>query len=516
MGYGKVMTVCLLGAEGTLVTVETSVVKAAANGDSARFLMSGLPDSVVSQSQTRIRSAIANSSLHLPEQVTSVNFAPASVPTRGSAVDLAVAVSILTASDVIPDGPLTDSVLLAELGLDGSLRGVPGVLPALSAARDSGVRTAIVSPANAAEAALIDGLRIVAPDTLTELVSWLHGKCDLPPPSPAEEDRRDQGPDLSDLRGQQRERTALELAAAGGHNLFLIGPPGSGKTMLAERLPALLPPLSRSEAVEVTSLHSLREAHDGSRVRLIQRPPFQAPHHSSTMQSLLGGGHREIGPGALSLAHRGVLFLDEAPEWKREVLDGLREPLESGEVVLHRAHNIVRFPARALLVLAANPCPCAAARPMDCTCAPGKRRRYLAKLSRPLLDRIDLHLEVRPPSPAALLDEQPTAEATAVAARRVAEAREAARHRWSTAGERWACNADVPPSRLRSTTWRLPASVTRELNSLLRHERLTPRGYDRALKLAWTIGDLAGKERPQADDVATACEYRVGVRGGAL
>ena len=509
MAYSRTSTVCLIGATGIVVTVEASVFQSSSKAEEA-VRMSGLPDNVVSQAQTRVRSAMANSALRFPDKSISVNFGPASLPMTGSAADLALAVTIMCADDMVPGHRLEGAVLLAELGLDGSLRSVPGTLPALTAAREAGLKTAIVSPENGGEAALVDGMTVLTPRNLSTLVAWLHGQTELEPAEAAEPAPAPKPPDLADLRGQPRARKALEIAAAGGHHMFLLGPPGAGKTMLAERLPSILPPLSDEEAVEVTSLHSLRGRFTGSSVELIRHAPFEAPHHSTTLQALVGGGHGHVGPGSLALAHRGVLFMDEAPEWQRPVLDSLRQPLESGEVQIRRANASIRYPAQVMLVLAANPCPCAPSRPHDCTCPSRTRQRYLSRISRPLLDRIDLRVDLPAVPASAILADQVEAEPSEPVAKRVARAREAAAARWAEAGETWKRNGEVPGPALRSARWRLPSKTTRTADSLLRRERISARGYDRILKLAWTVADLRRHEAPTEEDVTAASELRLG------
>ncbi|WP_030158198.1 YifB family Mg chelatase-like AAA ATPase [Glycomyces sp. NRRL B-16210] len=509
MGYARTNTVCMIGATAVAVTVEASVFKSSSKGvDSVR--MSGLPDSVVNQAQTRVRSAMANSALRFPDKSVSVNFGPASVPTTGSAADLALAVTIMCADETLPVERLADTVLLAELGLDGSLRAVPGTLPALMEARRAGLRTAIVSPENAAEAALVGDLTVLAPRDLATLVAWLFGQTPLDPVTREASEPPPPLADLADVRGQPGARRALEIAAAGGHHMLMVGPPGAGKTMLAERLPSILPPLTDAEAVEVTSLHSLRGRFTGGAATLLQHAPFEAPHHSTTMQALVGGGHGHIGPGSLALAHRGVLFIDEAPEWKRTVLDALRQPLESGEVRIRRANTSIRYPANVILVLAANPCPCAPNKPQDCTCTPQMKRTYLPRISRPLMDRIDLRVNLPAVPPSAILAEVSEAEASETVAKRVARAREAAESRWASAGERWRLNSEVPGPALRSARWRLPPEARSSVDQLLLKERITARGYDRVLKLAWTIADLREHERPNGEDVTAASELRLG------
>lgn len=509
MGYARTNTVCMIGATAVAVTVEASVFKSAAKGaDTVR--MSGLPDSVVNQAQTRVRSAMANSALRFPDRSVSVNFGPASVPTTGSAADLALAVTIMCAGDTLPVERLNDTVLLAELGLDGSLRAVPGTLPALMEARRTGMRKAIVSPENAAEAALVEDLTVLAPRDLATLVAWIFGQAVLEPVTRSAATAPAPLPDLADVRGQPTARRALEITAAGGHHMLMVGPPGAGKTMLAERLPSIMPPLADAEAVEVTSLHSLRGRFTGGAAELLHYAPFEAPHHSATMQALVGGGHGHVGPGSLALAHRGVLFIDEAPEWNRSVLDALRQPLESGEVRIRRANASISYPAKVILVLAANPCPCAPNKPQDCVCRPAVRRGYLQRISRPLLDRIDLRVNLPAVSPSAILAEVSESEPSGSVAKRVARAREAAAARWAEGGERWRLNGEVPGPALRSARWRLPAPARRSVDELLMKERITARGYDRVLRLAWTIADLREHDRPTAEDVTAASELRLG------
>jgi magnesium chelatase family protein len=509
MGYARTNTVCMIGATAVAVTVEASVFKSSAKGaDTVR--MSGLPDNVVNQAQTRVRSAMANSALRFPDRSVSVNFGPASVPTTGSAADLALAVTIMCAADTLPVERLHDTVLLAELGLDGSLRPVPGTLPALMEARRAGMRQAIVSPENAAEAALVEDLTVLAPRDLATLVAWIFGQAALDPVSRSATAPPTRLPDLADVRGQPAARRALEIAAAGGHHMLMVGPPGAGKTMLAERLPSILPPLADAEAVEVTSLHSLRGRFTGGAAELLHYAPFEAPHHSMTVQALVGGGHGHVGPGSLALAHRGVLFIDEAPEWRRTVLDSLRQPLESGEVRIRRANTSITYPAKVILVLAANPCPCAPNKPQDCVCKPMARRGYLQRISRPLLDRIDLRVNLPAVPPSAILAEVSEAEPSESVAKRVARAREAAEARWAEGGEPWRLNSEVPGPALRSARWRLPASVRKSVDELLMKERITARGYDRVLKLAWTIADLREHDGPTGEDVTTASELRLG------
>ncbi|GAA0900102.1 hypothetical protein GCM10009558_090180 [Virgisporangium aurantiacum] len=368
-----------------------------------------------------------------------------------------------------------------------------------------GLRYAVVPVANAAEAALVPGIVVQATDTLLRFIDFL--RCDGPlldPPSvalPAPPD----GPDLADVLGQDRGRRAVELAAAGGHNLALFGPPGAGKSMLAQRLPGLLPPLSDEEALEVTAVHSLVGALPPE-CPLIRRPPFQAPHHTASVAAMVGGGHGIGRPGALTRAHNGVLFLDEAPEFSVAALEALRQPLEEGVVRISRSRAEREYPARIQLVLAANPCPCA--RPggdQYCDCSPWVRRRYLSRLSGPLLDRIDLQVKLTPARPAAVLGAE-AGESSAAVAARVATARAAAAERWN------ATNAGVPARTLRDARFRLAREATAPLAKDLDRGLISARGHNRVLRVAWTMSDLDGRAFPDLNDVCEALDLRRGTR----
>jgi magnesium chelatase family protein len=428
------------------------------------------------------------------------------MPKQGSGFDLALAAAVLAAAGVVPTAAVDRLVLLGELGLDGSVRGIRGVLPAVLAAARAGHLQVVVPMANADEAGLAEGIGVLPVTTLGELLEHLRGeeplsrhrRAPVPPPPP--------GPDLGDVMGQAAGRRAVEVAAAGGHHLFLTGPPGAGKTMLAERLPGLLPPLDDEAALEVTAIHSIAGTLPPE-APLVTRPTFEAPHHSATMAALIGGGSGQIRPGALCRAHRGVLFLDEAPEFPRVVLDTLRQPLERGQVTIHRAAGSATFPCRAQLVLAANPCPCAsAAGDTACTCSPLERRRYTARLSGPLLDRIDLRVDLPPVTHAAWLDGLGAPESTAVVARRVAAARAVAADR--LAGTGLSVNSQVP-GRLLRERWPVPRAALRLAERALERGALSVRGFDRVLRVAWTLSDLAGCTVPGADEVAEALGMRL-------
>jgi magnesium chelatase family protein len=503
VSYAKVFSVGLVGVRGHLVEVEADI----ANGLPA-MVLSGLPDTALNEARDRVRAAIVNAGQRWPSRRITVNLLPAALPKQGSGFDLAIACAVLAGAGEFPLAALANTAIIGELGLDGSVRPVRGVLPMVLAAGRAGIRRVVVPVANAAEAALIPGLAVRATDSLRRLVGFVRGSEPLldPPEPSAHADPA--GPDLADVVGQGVGRRALEVAAAGNHHVAMIGPPGAGKTMLAQRLPSILPELDDEAALEVTALHSIAGVlAPGAPLR--RRPPLQAPHHTASMPALVGGGSGLARPGALSLAHRGVLFMDEAPEFSPKVMDALRQPLEDGSISISRAGGETTFPARIQLVLAANPCRCA--KPTGdaaCVCTPLARHRYLGRLSGPLLDRIDVQITLDPLTTAALLDVHGISEPSAVVADRVAKARAAAIARWAAHG--WRSNAEVPGSALRSPRWRLPRSALASVRQQLDAGELSARGYDRVLRLAWTIGDLAGRTRPNHGDVGEATELRRG------
>ncbi|GAA1042001.1 YifB family Mg chelatase-like AAA ATPase [Virgisporangium ochraceum] len=500
MGYAQVRAVALVGMVGQMVVVESDVAAGLPS-----LVVTGLPDAALTQARDRVRAAVVNSGEEWPQRRLTVNLLPAHLPKHGSSFDLAVAASLLAAAGAIPADPLREAVLIGELGLDGTVRPVRGVLPAVVAAMRNGLRYAVVPAENAAEAALVPGIVVRATDTLARLIGFL--RCDGPlldPPSPGP-DADLGGLDLADVLGQDRGRRAVELAAAGGHNLALFGPPGAGKTMLAQRLPTVLPPLSDEAALEVTAVHSLAGALP-EESPLIRQPPFQAPHHTTSVAALVGGGSGVGRPGALSRAHHGVLFMDEAPEFSPAALEALRQPLEEGVVRISRSRAETVFPARVQLVLASNPCPCA--RPggdQYCECSPLARRRYLSRLSGPLLDRIDLQVKLSPARLEAALGDQAGESSEAVASR-VAGARAAAAERWG------ATNAGVPSRTLRDARYRLPRVVSAPLAKDLDRGLISARGHDRVLRVAWTMCDLDGRAHPELADVCEALDLRRGTR----
>lgn len=481
------------------------------------FSLVGLPDASLAESRDRVRAAIVTSGQPWPQHRITVNLSPASLPKHGSAFDLAIAAAILAAQDAVPAPGLADTVLLGELGLDGRLHAVRGVLPAVLAAEAAGVRRVVVPEGNAAEAGLLPGLEIFGIRSLRQLVALLRGEevPDEPPGRPASlgsgiEARELNAPrlDLADVVGQADARHAVEVAAAGGHHLLLLGAPGVGKTMLAERLPGLLPDLGLRDALEVTSVHSVAGALAPGGA-LVTRPPYQAPHHTASAAAIVGGGSTVLRPGAASLAHRGVLFLDEAPELRTGVLDALRQPLESGRITIARAAAQASYPARFQLVLAANPCPCgqAVGKGLSCTCTSMAKRRYLGRLSGPLLDRIDVRRTLLPPAREDLVGQVAGVESSAVVATRVAAARDRMRHRFVQTP--WQVNAEVPGHELRRR-WGLDPGAASALHRVQRSGALSARGCDRVLRTAWTIADLGGRVRPDAADVGEALRLRDG------
>lgn len=528
MALGKCLTSALDGVLAHVVGVEANV-----GAGLPGIHVVGLADAAITESRSRIRTAIANSHLPWPKTKIVVSMSPASLPKSGSHFDLPMALAILSAelgerTQQIPHGGfasfhgsdpssrLDKTLVLGELGLDGTVRSVAGILPALLAARSSGYETLVIPPGNASEAALVSDMEVLVAATLKDAFAWACGGRALPRAGTIVAQGGDVGEraghevaeDFADIAGQASAKWAAEVAAAGGHHLMMVGPPGSGKSMIAARIPSILPCLNKTQSVEATAIHSIA----GVPGEVIRRAPLIAPHPSITRAALLGGGSGNPRPGAVSLAHHGVLFLDEVSEVAAPVLDALRAPLEEGQVRLARARREIIYPARFQLVMAANPCRCAAEDPAKCTCRSSDRKRYLANLSGPLLDRLDMVIEVSGQS--AVINARDE-ETSADIAQRVLEARERASHRWADDGLDTRLNAAVSAGYLRRHR---PAcdSAMIMLSAYLAEGELSQRGVDRVLRLAWTLADLAGRRQPDIDDVGRALDLRGAASVGRL
>ncbi len=518
MPTGMTLCVALDGVTGRVVTVEADV----SNGLPG-WSLSGMPDPSVTTARDRCRAALVNSRFRWPDRRLTVALYPPDLPKVGSHYDLAIGLALLVADGRLTCESLRRTVVLGELGLDGRLRPVAGVLPAAITAASAGLTRLIVPESNAGEARLVPGIDVLAVRSLRECVALLAG--DEPPVDdlvvPVTE-FDSAGPawgfvddrDLLDVRGQVQARWCVEVAAAGGHHVFLEGPPGAGKTMLAERFAPLLPDLSLEEAIEVSTIHSVA----GLLPRdcpLVRRPPFLAPHHNDTVPSVIGGGGKTIRPGAISLAHRGVLFLDEAPEFRPTVHDALRQPLEGGFISIRRAEGAATFPARFQLILAANPCACGGdAANATCGCDATKRRRYGQRISGPVRDRIDIKHTVLPVSTAEMLQPIGQTGSTTAVRERVCEARDRQAHRFLDLP--WITNADVPVVELRQRC-PLDAEAARVVEVAVASGWLTQRGADRVVRMAWTLADLAGAQRPGKPHTLEALHLRTdGTHGESL
>lgn len=516
----RAAAVALTGLTGTTVVVEAAVSQQLPG-----MTIIGLPDAALAEAKQRVRSATAQAGLPVSQHWVTVNLAPASFPKQGSGFDLAIALATLGALRHLPAERLAETAHIGELGLDGGLRRPLGLLSSVIAARELGFARVMVPAESGGEARLVPGVEVVEVDDLLGAVAWHRGEpggwSDATRGPSARRSRTrsvsreadHEGLDMSDIIGQPDAVEAMVIAAAGRHHVSLVGPPGAGKTLLAQRLPTILPDLSPSESLTASSIASLSGA---PITELITRPPFEAPHHTASSASIVGGGDaRGLRPGAITRACHGILFMDEAPEFGRSVLDDLRQPLESGTIEIHRSRIRATLPARLQLVLAANPCPCGNAGSPDtallCKCSPSVRVKYLRRLSGPLTDRIDLRLTVRRVSSAHLGDAIGGRTPTSAELReRVIAARERAAGRLS--GTPWTVNGEVRGEWLRGPAMRLPRSDTVVLDRALSHGALTMRGYDRALRVAWSIADLTGRDRPGRGELAQA----LALRGGDL